>query len=183
MEDLEIEEPARIRNHNNNEYDDDHNVRQKREVQRISPFLERVEMLIENVQIYQGTNNMRTRQLGPNSRFISLEDYITSRGRHGTIMVCMILSISTSSNQTQVAQKSYNGVRGLMSTVCHSRKITVMCLQSGAGKNTAIILQGNGLCPRLFEDIETLDNGHICKLYLHFFYIYSSKLYKIKYFV
>ena len=183
MEDIKIEEPACIRNCNNNEDDDSCNVCQRREVQCISPFLERVEILIKNIQIYQGTNNMRTRQLGPNSRFISLEDYITSRGRHGTIMVCMILSISTSSNQTQVAQKSYNGVRGLMSTVCHSRKITVMCLQSGAGKNTAIILQGNGLCPRLFEDIETLDNGHIRKLYLHFFYIYSSKLYKIKYFV
>lgn len=155
---------------------DDRNVRQRQETERYAPFLERVPMLIKNIKVFQGANSMRSRQLGPNSKFISLQDYIVSGGRHGTIMICMILSISTSSNQTQIAQKSYNGVRGSTSTVRHSRKITVMCLRSSSGKNTAVILQGNGLSPRLFEDIETRDNGHIRKFKLYIFQILYFEL-------
>ena len=120
MEESEVGGPVCVRNHNNDEDNDNRNVRQQQDYERYSPFLERVEMSIENINIYYGANNMRTPQLGPNSNFISLEKYITSGSRNGTIMMCMILSISTSSNPTQVAQKSYNGVRGLTSTVRHS---------------------------------------------------------------
>ena len=106
---------------------------------------------------------MRTRQLGPNSKFISLNNLITEGGQHGTIMVGMILSITASTDQTQITQRTYNATRGQMSTVRHSRKITIMCLCSPPGQNTALILQGNGLSPRLFEDTETRDNGCIRK--------------------
>ena len=39
-----------------------------------------------------------------------------------------------------------------------------MCLLSPPGSNTAIILQGNGNCPRLFDgDISLRDGGAIRK--------------------
>ena len=52
----------------------------------------------------------------------------------------------------------------------HTRKITVMCILSASGRNTAVILQGNGISPRLFEDTETRDNGMIRKYNLHIYF-------------
>ena len=94
-------------------------------------------------------------------------------------MIAMILSFSTSSNETRIAQRSHNGARGSMSIVRHTRKITVMCILSPSGRNTALILQGNGICPRIFEDTETRDNGMIRKSNLRILFYIVKRLIQI----
>ena len=157
------EDMMSVRGRDEDDVNECRNVRQRRPHERYEPFQQRVNLSIENIKIYQATNIMRTRQLGPNSKFISLDNLMTEGGQHGKIMVGMILSITASTDQTQITQRTYNASRGQMSTVRHSRKITIMCLSSPPGQNTALILQGNGLSPRLSEDTETRDNGCIRK--------------------
>ena len=157
------EDTMSVRGRDEDDVNERRNVRQRQPHERYEPFQQRVNLSIENININQGTNIMRARQLGPNSKFISLNNLMTEGGQHGTIIVGMILSITASTDQTQITQRTYNAATGQMSTVRHSRKITIMCLCSPPGRNTALILQGNGLSPRLFKDTETRDNGCIRK--------------------
>lgn len=166
----EIEEDMNVHDRNEEDVNERQNVRQRQPRKRFEPFNSRVDISVQNINIYQGSNRLIARQLGPQSRLISLENLISNGGQYGTIMIAMILNISSSSNETRIAQKGYNGSRGTVSTVRHTRKITVMCILSASGRNTAVILQGNGISPRLFEDTETRDNGMIRKYNLHIYF-------------
>ena len=89
-----------IRGRDEDDVNERRNVRQRQPHERYEPFQQRVNLSIENININQGTNIMRARQLGPNSKFISLNNLMTEGGQHGTIMVGMILSITASTDQT-----------------------------------------------------------------------------------
>ena len=173
---IEVHEEMNVHDRDEENVNEHRNVRQRQPRVRFEPFEPRVDLVIDNINIYQGTNSLRSRQLGPRSRFISLENLVSEGGQHGTIMVAMILSISTSSNETRITQRSYNGARGTVSTVRHTRKITIMCLLSPPGRNTAIILQGNGISSRLFEDTETRDNGMIRKYWYNKYILFVKLL-------
>ena len=180
---IENQQNGSIRYRENDDMGDERNVRQRQLLPRTEPFVKRVDLSMENLKVFQGANGLRNRQLGPNYKFISLEELISNGSRHGTVMICFILGISTASNETHIAQRSNNSSRNQTNIVRHSRKITMMCVNSSSGQNTSIILQGNGLSPRLFEDIETRDNGKLRK-YFNIFshYSYQIKLSRSKYF-
>ena len=154
----------RIRNRE--DVENERNVRQRQPPTRTEPFVERVDLSMSNVRVVQGSNGLRSRKLGPNTQFISLEDLINSGSRHRTVLIGFILGISTALGETHIAQRSHNGNRNQTHIVRHSRKISIMCINSSSGQNTAIILQGNGLSPRLFEDVEIRDNGKLRKYFL-----------------
>ena len=92
-------------------------------------------------------------------------------------MILIILSISSVSNNslTQYQQK-YIGGRGQINSVCHDRKMMVMCPLSSPDSNTAIILFGASCWEIFFEfDISLQDNSQIRKLKYHSNTYFSSK--------
>jgi hypothetical protein len=123
-------------------------------------------MGINSIQVFcsQSGSVLRRSALNPNSRLVSLHNVHLQGSNHGTVSVFIILSIAlASSGQTQIQQR-YNGARGQIQTQRHTRKISLVCPLSPPGSNTAIILQGNGNCPRLFDgDVSLRDGGAIRK--------------------
>ena len=155
--------------HQRNDDEEHHNVRNVRRnmgFERAEPFCRRIAMTIPNITVMRSQTGsiLRRSYLNPNSRLVSLHHLILQGSQHGTISVFFILSISlASSGHTQIQQR-YNGSRGQIQNQRHSRKLTIMCPLSPPGSNTAIILQGNGNCPRLFDgDISLRDGGAIRK--------------------
>ena len=61
----------RIRNRE--DVENERNVRQRQPPTGTEPFVERVDLSMSNVRVVQGSNGLQSRQLGPNTRFISLE--------------------------------------------------------------------------------------------------------------
>ena len=123
-------------------------------------------MGINNIQVFcsQSGSVLRRSALNPNSRLVSLQDVHLQGSHHGTVSVFIILSIAlASSGQTQIQQR-HNGAHGQIQNQRHTRKISLMCPLSPPGLNTAIILQGNGNCPCLFDgDVSLRDGGAIRK--------------------
>ena len=142
------------------------NVRRNMGLDRVEPFSRRIPMSIPNISVMRSQTGsiLRRSYLNPNSRLLSLHDLVLNGSLHGTVSVFFILSISlASSGHTQIQQR-HNGSRGQIQNQRHSRKLTIMCPLSPPGSNTAIILQGNGNCPRLFDgDISLRDGGAIRK--------------------
>ncbi len=122
---------------------------------RYEPFKARVALTAANLRLSPGNG-----QLPPNDEIVTLQDLMANGPEQGRFLLCLILAI-TATNNTQVQQRGYQGARGQVATVRHSRKITLMCLLSDPGSNTAIIFNGNGNTPRLLSNLETRDNGDI----------------------
>lgn len=118
---------GRVRFREDEDVGEQRNIRQRQPLTRTEPFVQRVHLSMGNVKVYQGENGSQNRQLGPNSQFISLEELISNGSRHGTVMICFILGISTASSETHISQRSHNGNRGQTNIVRHSRKISIMC--------------------------------------------------------
>ena len=96
----EIEEDMNVHDRNEDDVNERRNVCQRQPRERFEPFNSRVDISVRNINIYQGSNRLIARQLGPQSRLISLENLISNGGQYGTIMIAMILNISSSSNET-----------------------------------------------------------------------------------
>lgn len=141
--------------------EDERNVRARQPV-RTEPFVERVSLEVGNLRVVGQPNH--SRRIPTNYRLVALSQLVANAtGEHGTILVATVLGISATSNETQVVQRGYNGNRGQAVAFRHTRRVTIMCTLSEPGHNTGIIFHGNGHCPRLFDDLETRDNGLLSK--------------------
>ena len=146
--------------------DDDRNVRRNRGQDRVEPFRTRVPITINHISIMRSQTAAILRRpfLNPNSRLLPLHELILNGSSHGTMSIFFILSISLASSGQTLIQQRFGGSRGQIQNQRHTRKMTLMCPLSPPGSNTAIILQGNGNCPRLFDgDISLRDGGAIRK--------------------
>jgi len=74
----------------------------------------------------------------------------------------MVLRINVDDKKAE-AQKKYNGnARGASTTVQHSRRVLLMCLNSEAGHNTFMMFQGKSTNSKLFDgDLSLRDNGQM----------------------
>ena len=93
---------------------------------------------------------------------ISLQDHIQNGPQRRTVIVAMVLRINVDDKKAE-AQKKYNGnARGASTTVQHSRRVLLMCLNSEAGHNTFMMFQGKSTNSKLFDgDLSLRDNGQM----------------------
>ena len=163
---------------NNNNRNVRQNIGRNNDLPRQEPFATPVPLAIGNIQIIKSQSGRalcRT-PLNPRSRVLPLANLISNGSEHGTVCIFYIMSISLSSGQTYIQQQN-NGARGQIQNQRHHRRLTLMCPLSPAGSNTAMILHGNGNCPRLFDsDLSLRDGGAIRK-----FYSFINKSYRYAY--
>lgn len=132
-----------IPNGEDNEQDaginDDRNVRPNLGIQRAGAFRAQVQLEMANFHALKG----RLGGVEQSNRFdperynvISLQDHIQNGPQRRTVIVAMVLRINVDDKKAE-AQKKYNGnARGASTTVQHSRRVLLMCLNSEAGHNT-----------------------------------------------
>lgn len=151
------DQPANHRRRRNDEEEEGgRNIRARPNrgvVQRPEPFQGRVPIEAANVRFCPGGQ-----RLPLNYSIRSLQSFMMDGPEQKTGMLFVILSITASDN-TSVQQRGFGGGRGQVKSVQHTRKLTLMCVNSEAGANTAIIFNGNGNTPRLMADLDTRDNG------------------------
>ncbi len=126
--------------------------------QRSEPFLARVPMAVQNMTVIRGDLSAGPTEFPATFELISLQELVASGPRPGTLLPAVILSVGAKES-TQTQQRGFNGRQGAQSTARHTRRFILMCLLSEPGSNVLMIFQGNGLCPRLFADVECRDNG------------------------
>ena len=131
---------------------------QQPQQQRSEPFLPRVELTVENVTMIRGDLSAGPSTIPTRFEPISLQELVANGPRSGTVLFAMILAVGAKES-TQTQQRGFNGRQGAQATARHTRRFILMCLLSNAGSNVFMTFQGNGLCGRLFADVECRDNG------------------------
>lgn len=152
---------------NNNGRNVRRNVNQGQAVRSV-PFQQLLPLEMSNIVATRprAAGATARRQFNPNSILTSLTQLQSEGTRHGKLMIGIVLTIAAVSNATSVQQRS-NGNRGHSNNIRHTRRVVVMDPLSPSGSNTAMILQGNGMCTRLFEgDLSNRDSGALRKLFL-----------------
>ena len=103
----------------------------------------------------------------PAIAIVSLEDHLKNGPIHESIVVAMIMSMKTvTENDNTIVQQRHNTTSGKHTQVRYQRRLLCMCVCRSLGSNMFMIFNGNGNTPCLFDCDVTLQYDGMLRKFL-----------------
>ena len=143
------------------------NVRQ-RVANRPDWACEKMPLLMQNIRPKAGTVASDLR-ISPRWQLESLENLVSSGGRHGTVHVFKIIKVATnrSDDKMKVQQRARAGRNQSAGAIRWQRTVTLMCLLSPATNNVCVLFHGCGNNAQLFANELLVGPGDLRELQRH----------------